>query len=825
MMYIKHAYIEGYKRFLLKDIKSLTLTHKEVLYLILGSNGSGKSSLFELLSLLPPEKSDFKKNSRLEFIVELDSSIYEIKYKIGKTVTADFIKDGVELNKGHTITVQRDLIKTYLKYDKDIHQLMTDKIVFTTMSPSKRREWFTRLSTVDMTYLMSVFDRARIAARDVKGAIKNVDTRLVAAQAKVADIVLEDDLEARINTLADTINNILRETDSSLPGRERVLEQITTARGLMSRGIKRCKDLGTIYNPSETAATGEVLEQELKVAIFKKEATLGEINSTSSELSELTEVLNKLKESENYDIGDLKSRKSYLASQIEELGGGRYFKYDQDINEVDRATRELSTRFISFCEQLHSNVRPDFTREEAIEFNSQRAELENECTKCEWSLNTDEARLADMLSREQVECPNCTHNWHLDFSQEEESVLRRSIDRCKEFLKANKPKLDNLNTKVSLWKTYRDVMKQFRDIRDEFPMLNDLWLKIIEAEYIETEPVKAANLFVRYVNGIEKEMELRSSTEEHTRISDILERLENNPVSNNQEYMCSRSEVLSNRLDTLRLEVDSLDKQISDSEDFIEHVRKYNEAVEYIMDGRSLLEESLRKLAEVGINDALLKQSRVCQEQLTALTNKKNAYDSLVAVINDLEDNKALLESDADCWKKIVRSLSPETGLIAKQISGHIGLFVKKMNRIISKIWEYDLIISSCGVEEGELDLNYKFPLSVPSRTSSVPDVANSSKAQGDVINFAFKLIAMEYLGIREYPLFADELGASFDTEHRVKLVHFLNDLINSGRTRQMFLINHYVSSYGGLNNPEVLVLDETNVVLPEIYNTHAVFK
>jgi len=177
------------------------------------------------------------------------------------------------------------------------------------------------------------------------------------------------------------------------------------------------------------------------------------------------------------------------------------------------------------------------------------------------------------------------------------------------------------------------------------------------------------------------------------------------------------------------------------------------------------------------------------------------------------------VELDAEAYRLLKEELSPTDGMIADQLKGFIGSFTGHLNSIIGQIWTYDLLVLPCGLGGGELD--YKFPMQVRSSDSVVEDIGSGSTGQMEVVDFAFKLIVMFYLKLHEYPLYLDELGHSFDEQHRITVMNFVKGLIETGGFSQAFLISHYAASHGTFNSAEVLVLDAANIAVPKIYNTH----
>lgn len=92
-----------------------------------------------------------------------------------------------------------------------------------------------------------------------------------------------------------------------------------------------------------------------------------------------------------------------------------------------------------------------------------------------------------------------------------------------------------------------------------------------------------------------------------------------------------------------------------------------------------------------------------------------------------------------------------------------------------------------------------------------------------EIVNLAFKLTGMLYLGLTDYPLYLDELGAAFDEQHRINVMNFVKQLMEVNQHSQMFLISHYAASWGVFTGAQVLVLDGSNIAIPQEYNKHAV--
>ena len=114
--------------------------------------------------------------------------------------------------------------------------------------------------------------------------------------------------------------------------------------------------------------------------------------------------------------------------------------------------------------------------------------------------------------------------------------------------------------------------------------------------------------------------------------------------------------------------------------------------------------------------------------------------------------------------------------------------------------------------------------ISFLTKYASTADIAKSSAAQKGIIDFAFKLVVMAYLGLHDYPLYLDELAQNFDEKHRSNIMDFVKNFVSGGECSQLFIISHFHNGHGIFTNAEVTILDDTNLLnLPDSYNKHVV--
>jgi DNA repair exonuclease SbcCD ATPase subunit len=194
-------------------------------------------------------------------------------------------------------------------------------------------------------------------------------------------------------------------------------------------------------------------------------------------------------------------------------------------------------------------------------------------------------------------------------------------------------------------------------------------------------------------------------------------------------------------------------------------------------------------------------------------------------IIRDLQTQIASLQARVEEYKAVMSALSPTEGLIAEGMLGFIRVFTTKMNHLIGKTWSYQLEVVPCGLSsEGSVDLDYKFPLLSQASNKPVPDVMFGSRGMKEIINLVFRVVAMQYLGLADVPLYLDEFASALDDSHRRSSVDLIKMLMAQMSFSQLFMVSHDFSQYGALSDVEVCALTEENIVLPPVYNTHVSF-
>ena len=122
-------------------IESIEIDILNKILVIIGDNGSGKSTIINEINPLPSTQSDYNKGfSKLHITHNSKSYVLESNFKKG--LHHSFKEEGVELNSSFKNTIQKDLCESAFQYTPFIHNVITMMYKITKMGPNDRRNLF-----------------------------------------------------------------------------------------------------------------------------------------------------------------------------------------------------------------------------------------------------------------------------------------------------------------------------------------------------------------------------------------------------------------------------------------------------------------------------------------------------------------------------------------------------------------------------------------------------------------------------------------------------------------------------------------------------------
>ena len=254
---------------------------------------------------------------------------------------------------------------------------------------------------------------------------------------------------------------------------------------------------------------------------------------------------------------------------------------------------------------------------------------------------------------------------------------------------------------------------------------------------------------------------------------------------------------LETKLSYNKKEVERIDKLVHCKNDLLRLLKKRKSAI------NDTVEQERNKYIKIYTNE--LKMSMVELEQKLTLNNQYiSKVESDIKTIEDLTNREQVV-------KVMIKELSPSEGLIAKSINSFLNKFITDMNNVINSIWEYDIELLPCVVNDDN-DLDYRFPVRV-NGDQVMEDVSKLSSSMMEIVDLAFRLVYIKYNRFEDMPLILDEFARTFDKIHSNKAYDIIDNVFVND-FKQIFIVSHFESMYGRFINSEI-----TNLGVRDMYD------
>lgn len=829
-MRIREIFLEGYLRLKLNRVNSVRMTPSELVQLVIGTNGSGKSSLLEQINHWPADRKDFKVGGVKEVTSDHNGRVYRtVQHFAKKSSSFEFWMDDQNLNDGGTGSVQKELIKEHFKLDQDLVDMMMGKVKFTALNPTQRRDWLTKISGMDLSYALGLHKRIASAARDVQGAKKILDKRLTndsdglwdsdqwesmkATSGRLSDIVtqLMDWRNPSIRSLRDVNGDFEQHVAKMNRMAETVGDKIINHDNLVcaERNLRSLTDFQEHLN---------VIGQDLASCEATRSHLMGELETLDKDL---TDIRSKV----SIDVDRWTKRKNELDQRIASLSN-RHFEYDWASIDYGWGSilEELRVQLYQFFEDKETT---DFIANVDVDtYNQERARIttySDEANKAKNTIEKIKHRIRDIEEARDEECPKCKFVYKPGVSENELAELRASLVKHEELYDQRCKAITYSTEVVNTHDLKQTNLRQFRDIVSCYPAFRSLWNKLVDGDYLYNN---LRTLLIQVENFIEEFKAMCAIKEQKDallEVEDVLRKTNTDGnLSERLEQLTKREEEMAGRLQSITARMEQLSKESTNTKTTIakaQYIEKLEGELVDMMDTfDKLCAERLSALTEAKIMEDI----QLHQTKLANVSRAIQDQETKRAIVDDMKAKVGSMEEDYAAWKMLEEAMSPKTGLIADQLLGFMHSFTESLNDIIERVWAHELKVIPCNGDATNLD--YKFAMQVDGSSHHVPDISVGSSGQVDMINFAFVLLTMTYLGLTDFPLYADELGASFDEEHRENLQRFLKTLLETNNCSQLWMISHAYAVQNSLGACEVCVVDKTNITVPTRYNDHVEF-
>lgn len=819
-MFIKTITLCGNKRLLPADIKYLHIDFTNTHQIILGLNGSGKSSTIQELNPMPAVPADYVKGGYKHIVIEHQNQEYVLHSDISVHVRHSFLLNGIELNEGGTAAVQKTLVLEHFNLDQSLIEVLTDQARFHLFSPVERRNWLTRLSGTNMDYAIGLFKHIKSLHRDSEAIVKHIDARLAKESADVVSPEELEELEKYCKELETTVFTLLEHKTLAEGNPDTTLNELkrlTSECQSLSEHIvslKFVKPLEGIYDKDRLNQFKYHTESQLANLINRKQTLV-------EEWSKINEAIKTVEMSEHKDLDVIDAEAlNYLNQRNTLLDSIKHYPNIKNPEPLWGATDAIRNTLVHKVTELSDNSDQMFTRDKVDFANDRVDRLRQEINSIGNTVERYRISIGRMVETEEVHCPECATIFKPGVDPLMVAELKTKVEERNLEIETLKQELETVHDYLAQAHSYTEEYRSLLKLMDDSPSLEPMWedMKLVDLKVYP--PSKLLEILDNWERDLKIHLKCLSLTNEVVRLDGVREKLKA-VVSSEVNYTQTRLNEVTDEIEQNVVEQKRLRETLANIEASLTSHDEIMKGYERLIE----LNAKHRKLKDLFLEQSVQKELRDMISRLNlSLANSDQRLRSIRRsrhTLQELEEQKLEALDRRDVLKAIIKELNPTDGLIAKQSKLFIEQFVDQLNKVINAVWTYEMQILPCPVESEKL--TYKFPIYFSATDVANPDIAKSSAAQKGIVDFAFKLVAMAYLGLNDYPLFLDELAPSLDEKHRVNIMEFVKNFVESKQCSQMFMISHYLTGHGVFSSAQVTVLDDTNLLtLPDSYNKHA---
>jgi DNA repair exonuclease SbcCD ATPase subunit len=808
-MFVKEIELVGFKPFSLHRIDSFKHEFDSKITILVGDSGSGKSSLVKQLLPHTFDPKLFRDDGYKKLTIYKNSDIFEIhNYLEGKTPYYSIKKNDEELNPSHNVTSFKTVVDREFNLNQDTSQLLLGNVGFTDLNSTKRREWLMSFTQEALNEAFLVYDAAKDKLREYTIILKHLSQEYIKLQAERSKLTDLESLD-EINKLNDMVRNCI----SVLPSRpngslNELIDDYKAKEKMLSESVKEVRELSKYlpYNlPTEDTSTSseaviEILKAKL-ASLYEKKFNY------EKELTELESAINAI--SESHDGENVLFRLSEVEQKIEDLTGHNHYG-QAAVNTLSNDALGVFASYVDSFIENHGEIIDELIRLEEAEGVSVhdaevKASYELKMARENSTLKDSElARLKaeyDEQTKQKehvVKCTNCDHDVYVNFNEEHYANLAiklKTAETEKLNAEANLRKATAKSEAIASWKAMHEAYVRSYTIfisKAKDQSLKDILTEVF-SDIRDTKRL-LRNLSLTAADTIR----VKQFLSERDQLVSIKKVFENNQATTKDSLVKRFNSIQDNYTDVQT-------KIALTEEDIIYEERRNDLIASAKMNSHKLkkLCAELKKLQEDIAKHLEHEGAMEVVQTIMVYTDKavKEAAARQALIDNIEELNRKIKETSSmlEQFEFLERSLSPKNGIIANQLTNYLNSLLSEMNKVIERIWRYDLSIKAVNIEVENKSLDFKLAFNYEGNV--VPDIKDASSGMKEVIELSFRIVMMNCLRLIGYPIVLDEYAARMDPEHRKVAFSMVEELSHSSLFSQMLIISHDYSTYGRLSN------------------------
>lgn len=819
---ITYIRLKGFHRFSLVGNHDFELTISEPMVVILGTNGSGKSALLSQLTPIPPSPTQFDKLGYKETHHRFRNKHYVLKAQFSPSARYYFSCDGVVLNDWGTQQIQKALVEEHFGLNQKTLALMQGSTLFSKMGPQERKDWIVALSGYDYDYAIKLYNRARDKQRDLEGAIR-IATRRLALE--VGQRVGEQEI-IRLGEKARQLSGLLDDLYATRPRSDESSQAIAQR---LSRLQQTCGNhISLVSKTSSQVQSLHYDEQQylrwLEQIKIARSHVLSRLRHNEQEFSRLNRRIELFEKCSDASFDQLRQELSGYESQLarikSKIDDGVELA-DLDISIFDRAADRL---MVLLSDLPIPDVEPYSykslkEKNQALDTSDKRLRL---LTAEQSKILASLEHMDEHKDRVDVTCPRCDHRHSSRYDPQQYVTQQQRYARLTEAIEQQTRTGEQLHDYVGRCSTYLARLDQWYEIKSHTRVFEPWWIKLEQSGIFHSESFNKSHWISDARKEIVEVVEAfnlqKKITEKRTLLSQLKAARAQEEHAGVVVLRSTRDEVaiaierLTTQLDIFRqreeLYVACANKQ-----------RQHRLAVEQLKRGTDDYEQLFEELNHARVCEYYQDVTRQLQLDLAQCAQAHHQAKSQEDSICALEKQIQLMREEENQYKLIIEELSPKSGLIAESLFGFIDQFFSDVNQFIEQVWTYPMRVLSRDPDliTEDIELDYRFPVEIIKNVRVLlKDVSHgdgASKGQKEMIDMAFLTTAMAHLQLCEFPLFLDEIGSSFDEEHKQGLIGLLKQILESKAFPQIFLVSHDFTQYTAVH-AQTVVLDASNIRL-----------
>jgi hypothetical protein len=793
---IKKVKLIGYKRI---AGKNLTWTPSKGANVIVGTNGCGKSSLIQATGWYPLPASDFELGGYHELVREHKGVLYTMTANYGKATKYSLVVEGVELNPGGTLTVQKELINSKLGVDRLQQEIIFGTKTISSAVVGERKIILNNLAGPAAIYGAKLLRAAGNSLKEHKSVKNYVYEQLTRA---AANLVTEEEVQ-RLNVEIAEYDTRITEMLSRRVSISANLDALRTARTKYANTVS---DLSTERLLNKGVIVSDLIREKERLSILQnEEANLtNRIRITQADIIDYENDINERRRGMgglDYDsIAPIEPEKPLL-SRIEFI----------PVEVRKQLLSVLNARTLGNVLDSLANIPNGFVPLSSLDAARKLTAALTRGNEIDTELAVLEANLSHYHDHT-VECPKCGEVFTPD-------VTADTVTRDKEAHSRLSKESSSLEEDIILLRGISDTLSKadshYEVVRSRLDAsMGDfnMWWRL-EASIRENAEMAASKL-LSYVT------QLKDYCEYMDKYDKFEERQKAffNVTSSNRfelERLERKHSEIHNTMYSLMTEKSDVEASLYGAVGICKFFEDELETEQLLVTAISELEKCETQIKEVLIQTELVREiqeTKLTQNQLTHKLNGVRAtrlsHDKVKA---EYEEQVARIE----VLSKTVDALSPKDGIMAELAMSGLRGVGEAVQAMVGAIWstEIKMLLPELGEDDNE-EVSYSWPI-ISSEGHVTPDISVANSSTKDVFNTAFRFAYNERLGHGEV-VYVDEFGTGFDREHLQRAYTYLRGLLTRSDSPQSFIISHNRQMLDAFYGASVVVISDANVSVPD---------